>query len=110
MSSVKKVFSRRKKHSGIYLLKIKDSYYIGQSVDIFSRWNTHLTQLFAETHHNKHLVELFNSNSYRDIEFSILKLCKKSELNKLEKEYIISYRNEGKNVINILLNKSLLDK
>lgn len=102
------MWNKRKKHSGIYLIKIKETYYIGQSVDIMSRWNTHLTQLFAGTHHNKFLLEEFNNNNYRDINFSILKLCKKKELDKYEKEYIKLFSTEGKNIVNILLNKSLL--
>lgn len=102
------MYNKRRKHAGIYLIQLKDSYYIGQSVDIMSRWNTHLTQLFAGTHHNKFLLELFQNNNYRDINFSILKLCKKKELDKYEKEYIKLFSTEGKNIVNISLNKSLL--
>ena len=101
----KKNWNGKKKHAGIYIIELKDSCYIGQSVDIFSRWNTHLTQLFSEKHHNKYLLELFNNNNYRDITFKILKLCSAKQLDSLEKEFITQYIKEGRNVLNVSLTK-----
>ena len=92
---------RRQRHSGIYQIKIGDRIYIGKSNDVFMRWSKHLTDLFADKHHNSDLQVLFNQTNYRDIEFRILKLCRKTELNKLEKEFITSADQEK------LLNKKL---
>lgn len=104
-TKTKRTWNGRKKHAGIYLIELNNSCYIGQSVDIFNRWNTHLTQLFSEKHHNKYLLELFINNNYRDITFRILKLCSNKQLDNLEKEFITKYIDEGKNVLNVLLNK-----
>ena len=81
---------RRRRHAGIYKITIDDRIYIGRSNDVFLRWSKHLTDLFANKHHNSNLQELFNESNYRNLNFTILKLCKKTELNKLEKEFIIS--------------------
>jgi predicted GIY-YIG superfamily endonuclease len=95
---------KKKTHSGIYLISYKEeSFYIGQSKDIFNRWNTHLTQLFSKTHHNKNLQELFNTGNYRDLSFSIIKLCSTKELDKYERELIKQYSIEGKTLLNISL-------
>jgi hypothetical protein len=63
-----------------------------------------MTDLFAEKHHNKNLQKIFLESNYKNITFTILKLCKKSEVNKLEKEYIKS--NSSDKLLNISLNKS----
>ena len=98
-------WNKRKKHIGIYKIEIDGWIYIGKSVDIFMRWSKHLTDLFADKHHNKHLQEKFNNSNYKNINFSILKLCKKKDLTKLEKQYIIEEKQQDR-ILNILLKKS----
>jgi|31_taG_2_1085359.scaffolds.fasta_scaffold25757_2 predicted GIY-YIG superfamily endonuclease len=98
-------WNKRKKNIGIYKIEIDGWIYIGKSVDIMMRWNKHLVDLFAENHHNKFLQEKFNNSNYRNINFSILKLCSKKDLTKLEKQYIIEEKQQDK-LLNILLKKS----
>ena len=97
--------NRRRRHIGIYKIEIDDWIYIGKSSDIFMRWSKHLTDLFANKHHNKYLQEKFDSSNYKKINFTILKLCSKKDLTKLEKQYIIEEKEQEK-LLNILLKKS----
>ena len=98
-------WNKRKKHIGIYKIEIDGWIYIGKSVDIFMRWSKHLTDLFANKHHNKYLQEKFDSSNYKNIDFSILKLCKRKDLTKLEKQYIIEEKQQDR-LLNILIKKS----
>ena len=87
---------RRVKHSGIYKITHTPSstIYIGKSVDIFNRWQSHLTDLFYNRHGNPTLQKLFDDgrqlgvHSYDDFTFSIIKLCKKTEIGTWEKQII----------------------
>ena len=96
-------WNKRRKHIGIYQITIDDYLYIGKSVDIFMRWSKHMTDLFAETHHNKNLQKIFLESNYKNMTFTILKLCKKSEVNKLEKQFIKD--NSSDKLLNIALKK-----
>ena len=97
--------NRRRRHIGIYKIEIDGWIYIGKSVDVFMRWSKHLTDLFADKHHNKFLQEKFNNSNYRNINFSILKLCSKKDLTSMEKQFIIDEKEQDK-LLNILLKKS----
>lgn len=99
--------NRRKRHSGIYKIEIEGWIYIGKSTDVFLRWSKHLTDLFANKHHNENLQKIFDESDYKEIRFTILKLCKKTELVKLEKEYIILANKEK--LLNKVLYKSVKD-
>jgi group I intron endonuclease len=83
----------RRRHCGIYLITHLPSgkLYVGKSLDVFMRWNSHCNQLFMKTHHNKFLQALFDAGNYREFSFTILKLCKKTEVTALEKQYINEY-------------------
>ena len=98
------MLNKRKRHIGIYRIEIEGWIYIGKSVDVFSRWNKHLTDLFADKHHNKNLQEIFNKSNYKKINFSILKLCSKKDLTVLEKQYIIEEKEQEK-LLNIIFKK-----
>jgi group I intron endonuclease len=95
---------RRRHHCGVYLLTHVPSgkCYVGKSLDVFMRWDSHLSNLFIKKHHNKHMQELFDQGSYRDWTFQILKLCKKTEVAALEKQLILEYQSLcGCNLMNI---------
>lgn len=62
----------RIKCAGIYKIQVGEYYYVGMSVDIFSRWTSHYTLLKMNKHHSIRLQELFNKSSMSDITFSIL--------------------------------------
>ena len=95
-------WNRRKRHAGIYSItnKVTGWVYLGKSVDIMGRWNTHLTQLFAGTHHNKKLQEDFQEHNYRDYKFEIVELCSKKELGQRERRTINDYKEQGHKLFN----------
>lgn len=74
--------------SGIYKITINDYYvYIGQSVDIKSRWNGHLRALKENTHNNIKFQNVYNK--YPDkIKFEVIEECNVDELDKREMFYI----------------------
>lgn len=73
----------RVKCAGIYKISIGDYYYIGMSVDIFGRWQSHYTNLVLNKHSSAKLQEMFNK--IEDFRFEILeKVSKKLEKQKSE--------------------------
>lgn len=99
---------KKKPFAGIYVIQFKQLnhlyYYVGKSKDIFQRWHQHLEGLFFKTHHNKNLQELFLAGNYRDITFSILKICSVKEIDIYEKDFINQYLLEhGEYLLNISL-------
>lgn len=62
---------------GIY--KITDintnNFYIGSSIDIYSRWKRHLSQLKNNNHSNYFLQKIFNSYGEKCFSFEIVELC-----------------------------------
>lgn len=73
---------------GIYKIENLTNHkvYIGQSIKIIHRWNQHLNSETDSLIH-KAIVKY----GYQNFSFTILKLCKKNELNKYEIEYIMEY-------------------
>ena len=80
---------------GIYKIKnkVNGKCYIGQSVDIFSRWSQEKRGCI-----NEYVVRSFNKYGLDNFEFSILKECKRDELNEWEIYFIKEYEstNESK--------------
>lgn len=70
--------------------------YIGSSVHIYARWKEHIAMLEKGTHHQTNLRREFMNIENKDIyEFEILETfedIKRSELNKIEDEYILKFR------------------
>jgi hypothetical protein len=61
------------KCAGIYKIEyITGYYYIGLSVDIFSRWSSHYTDIKMNRHSSTDFLNLFNSTRIEDWTFSIL--------------------------------------
>lgn len=90
---------------GIYKItnKITDKCYIGESINITSRWNRHLKELISNTHHSYKLQKAFNEYGIKNFNFEILEILNsynKTEILKIEKEYIDSY-NSIKNGYNV---------
>jgi len=79
---------------GIYCIECttNNKKYIGSSIDIFVRWNSHLTSLIFNKHSNKELQADFNKYGYTSFKFSILEVApkniKKDALLLLEQLYI----------------------
>lgn len=84
--------SESKFRSGIYKITINDYYiYIGQSMDIERRWNSHLSKLKQNRHCNRKLQSVFNKHS-DSIKFEIIEECNTDELDNKEIYWIGYYR------------------
>lgn len=77
---------------GIYCISNSKYFYIGQSVDIYRRWNRHRWELKNDKHKNKIMQNVYNLHKEEDpFEYAIIKESTAEELNKLEKEFVIEY-------------------
>ena len=93
------------KCTGIYMITHKptEQYYIGKSVDIFTRWSQHYTDLKMRKHTSTKLQELFILRPVTEFKFEILSYYSLTDFKAL---------NEGKSIklINSLFNKYLLQE
>lgn len=73
--------------SGIYMIKCKETQkvYIGRSVNMKSRYQTHLSDMKNGRHGNPYLLNCFKKHGKEAFEFSILETCE--PINLLEREY-----------------------
>lgn len=78
---------------GIYMIKniVNGKVYIGQSVDIYTRWYNHKRDLSNSVHYNTHLQKSWNKYGESSFEFSIIKTCDQNDLDLLEVKYISLY-------------------
>lgn len=78
---------------GIYRIEnlINHKSYIGQSVDIYKRWQEHIWALDNKYHNNKHLMRAWHKYKEHNFQFTIIKQCKENELNKQEIFWIDYY-------------------
>lgn len=88
------------KISGIYCIenKIDGKKYIGQSVDIESRWYRHKYELNAKQHFNSYLQNAWNKYGEDNFNFYIIELCKVELLDEREEYYIDFYKTLDRNV------------
>lgn len=75
---------------GIYKIenKVNGKIYIGQSVDIKSRWRGHRHYLNTNTCNNNYLQNAWNKYKKDNFKFEIMEECLKDELNEKEIYYI----------------------
>lgn len=77
---------------GIYCISNSKYFYIGQSVDIYRRWNKHRWELKNDKHKNQIMQNVYNLYKEDDpFEYAIIKESEAEELNRLEKEFVIEY-------------------
>ena len=81
------------KITGIYMIlnHANDKVYIGQSIDIETRWKQHKSDLNCNRHDNKHLQSAWNKYRKDKFEFIILCKCEENQLNTLEQYYIFCF-------------------
>jgi hypothetical protein len=87
---------------GVYLITHmpSGSVYVGKSLDVFMRWNSHYAQLVNFSHHNKPLAELFKTGT--DLDFQIIKLSTKQSLKADETALIQEYaKSHGDKLLNV---------
>lgn len=80
---------------GIYKItnKINNKIYIGQSVNIKSRWADHKKNAFNANYkeYNKYLYRAFRKYGLENFTFEIIEECSREELNDRENYYILYY-------------------
>ena len=79
-----------KRISGIYCIEntITHKKYIGQSVDIYSRWQKHKSELSRNSHENDYLQKAWNKYGENSFVFTILEECTEMQLDEREIYYI----------------------
>ncbi len=79
---------------GIYKIenKINGKVYIGQSIDIKTRWYNHQKELNRNKHHNKHLQNAWNKYGENKFIFSIIEECAVGDIDKREIFWIDYYK------------------
>lgn len=79
--------------SGIYKIKCipSNKVYVGQSINVDSRLNTHLNDLKNNNHCNTEMQNDFNTYGAVNFEFKVIASCEPEVLNCLEKYYIQKY-------------------
>lgn len=86
--------------SGIYAIKNKTTQklYIGQSIDIYHRWNKHVSELNNGHHHNDYLQKAWNKYGEKDFECIVLEYCDQNLLDEKEQYYINLYDTTNRDV------------
>lgn len=76
---------------GIYKIqnKINNKVYIGQSINIETRWRHHKSYPLSSSHYP--IYRAFNKYGLENFDFSIIELCSVNELNEKEIYYIKKY-------------------
>lgn len=75
---------------GIYCIEnlVNHKKYIGQSIDVYSRWNAHKNALNGNRHRNIYLQRAWNKYGEDNFNFYIIKECSSDIIDELEKHYI----------------------
>ena len=84
---------------GIYCIEslINKKKYIGQSVDIESRFHKHRNYLCNKTHHNEHLQHAWDLYGEDNFEFTIIEECAEDILDERETYYISKFKTQDRN-------------
>lgn len=69
----------RVKCAAIYKISIGDYYYIGMSVDVFGRFQSHYTSLSLNKHSSPELQKAFNENNIKDFTWQILEYVSRTK-------------------------------
>lgn len=70
---------------------INNKRYIGQSVNIYKRWNSHVSELNKNSHKNLYLQRAWSKYGEDNFRFSILEKCDAKYLDERENYYIEKY-------------------
>ena len=78
---------------GIYKItnELNGKCYIGQSIDIYTRWRSHRSKYVQQHYHNKALYRAFAKYGIDNFRFEIIERCKRTELDMREKYWIKRY-------------------
>ena len=95
----------KEKIIGVYRItnKANGKVYIGSSVDIKGRWNSHISDLSRGVHRNQYLQNAWNKYGKDNFVFEIIEKCSKDEINLREQYWIDTYnasiRDKGYNIL-----------
>lgn len=91
------------RQAGIYqITNTTNGYrYIGSSVNIWTRWKTHVSQLRLNKHHNSHLQRAWNKYGEECFALKPLMLCEKYELARYEQAYLDIYKPEYNKTVDV---------
>ena len=78
---------------GIYCIEnnINHKKYVGQSINIYNRWQKHLYELRNNIHNNDYLQKAWNKYGENNFSYSILEKCSENKLDEREIYYINLY-------------------
>lgn len=84
------------KVSGIYkiLNLTNNKCYIGSSIDLYSRWNKHISMLNKGIHHSPYLQASFNKHGLNNFKIILLETCHKDILVSREQYYLDTIKPE----------------
>lgn len=89
---MKKIYEDKKNICGIYFIlnRINQKGYVGQSISIGDRWQTHLTHYCNPNSNDYHkvLYQAFRKYGIENFSFSILEECSREELSQKELAWI----------------------
>lgn len=97
---------KENKICGIYCIEnlANNKKYVGQSKNIYERWNEHRYELNKRRHHNRYLQNAWDKYGEKNFKFYILEECIQEYLNDKEKYYIDLFKTHvhfGKNGYNL---------
>lgn len=83
---------------GIYKITnlTNNKVYVGKSVNIWKRWQSHKDKLIKGTHFNTHLQASYTFYGLENFNCEILEECLESELNEKEKYWIVKLDSKNK--------------
>ena len=70
---------------------VNNKRYIGQSININTRFRAHKNKLRNNQHRNAYLQNAWNKYGENNFTFNIIKICSEADLDKFEKQYIVLY-------------------
>jgi group I intron endonuclease len=78
---------------GVYKIEnaLNNKMYIGQSIDVHSRWGYHIRALNNGTHYNDHLQRAWNKYGQDNFVFSVIERCSELDLDNKEMYYISKF-------------------
>lgn len=98
---------------GIYQItnSVTNKSYVGQAINVFSRWYEHLYRAFAiqRVDYESPLHSAFRKYGINAFSFKILEVCNKEELNEREKHWIQKLDTVAPNGYNLLIASGLGD-
>lgn len=91
--------------SGIYCItnKINNKKYIGQSNNIFGRWNEHISISYNDNSKGKSLIhQAIKKYGVESFVFEVLEPCEIEQMNELEIYYIKEFKKQGFTLYNVI--------